>query len=169
MALTTKLDTRYSDDAAEAISWPDAQDRLAGAEVAWLVTVRPDGRPHTTPVVPVWHEGRAYFHTGEAEQKYLNLRSNPHVLVLAGDTRWQGSLDIALEGTARRITDHTLLQAVADQYDKRWDGRWHLIVRDGAFANSAEDQFRSLVFEVVPAKAFAHAKGDPFGQTNYRF
>ncbi len=26
-----------------------------------------------------------------------------------------------------------------------------------------------VVFEVTPSKAYGHAKGDPFGQTNYRF
>ena len=170
MTPTTKLDDRYSDNAATAISWPDAQERLAGAEMAWLVTVRPDGRPHTTPLVPVWHEGHAYFHTGETEQKYVNLQANPHVLVLVGDGRWDGGLDVALEGTARRVTDHALLQAVADRYAGRWDGRWTLTVRDGGFGNTADGEgFDSVLFEVTPTKAYAHAKGDPFGQTTYRF
>jgi hypothetical protein len=26
-------------------------DRLAGAPLSWLTTVRPDGRPHVTPVI----------------------------------------------------------------------------------------------------------------------
>ena len=40
---------------------------------------------------------------------------------------------------------------------------------DGAVANASADGMRSLVFEVIPTRAFAHAKGDPFGQTTYRF
>ncbi len=169
MTPTTKLDGRYSDETAEAISWRDAQERLVGAEVAWLVTVREDGRPHTTPVVPIWHEDRAYFHTGDTEQKFTNLRTNPHVLVLVGDSRWDGGLDVAVEGVARPVTDHAVLQTIAGQYLRRWDGRWQLTVGDGAFVNPAEEHLRSILFEIVPAKAFAHAKGDPFGQTNYLF
>lgn len=169
MTHTTKLDHRYSDRTASATSWQDAQDRLAGAELAWLVTVRENGLPHSTPVVSVWHEGRAYFHTGESEQKYLNLRTNPNVLVLVGDSRWDAGLDVAVEGVAQRVTDPTVLQAVADRLRRRWDGRWQVVVRDGAFADAEADGMRSVVFEVTPAKAFGHAKGDPFGQTNYRF
>lgn len=169
MTPTTKLDARYSDDNAEAISWTEAQKRLAGAEVAWLVTVRQDGRPHTTPVVPMWHEGRAYFHTGETEQKFANLQTNPQVLVLVGDSRWDGGLDVAVEGMARPVTDQATLQAIADLYPRRWDGRWQLTVGDGAFVNPSDVDQRAILFEVVPAKAFSHAKGDPFGQTTYRF
>lgn len=169
MTPTTKLDSRYSDDAATAVSWADAQERMAGAEVAWLVTVRADGRPHTTPVVPVWHEGRAYFHTGEHEQKLMNLESNPHALVLVGDSRWDGGLDVVIEGTARRVTEPAVLQAIAARYADRWDGRWQLQVCDGGFTHSAAEGLASIAFEVTPTKAFAHDKGDPFGQTNYRF
>lgn len=169
MTHTTKLDRRYSDEAAEPMSWQDAQARVAGAEVAWLVTVREDGRPHSTPVVPVWHEGRAYFHTGETEQKHVNLRTNPHVLVLAGDTRWDAGVDVVVEGVARRVTDLAVLQAVADRLAQRWDGRWQVVVRDGAFVNPEVPGLGSFVFEVAPTKAYGHAKGDPFGQTSYQF
>lgn len=165
-----KLDNRYSDPKATAASWQDAQARLAGAEVAWLVTVREDGRPHTTPLVPVWHEGRVYFHTGEGEQKYRNLAANPHVLVLVGDSRWDAGLDVAVEGDARRVTDQAVLQAVADLYARRWDGRWQVAVRDGRFVDpDMADMGGSVVFEVTPTKAYGHAKGDPFGQTTYEF
>jgi len=30
---------------------------LEKAEVFWLSTVRPDGRPHVTPMVSVWLDG----------------------------------------------------------------------------------------------------------------
>ncbi|HEX3590019.1 MAG TPA: pyridoxamine 5'-phosphate oxidase family protein [Pseudonocardiaceae bacterium] len=169
MTPTTKLDRRYSDQAAAPMSWQDAQARVAGAEVAWLVTVREDGRPHTTPVVPVWHEGRAYFHTGQTEQKFVNLRTNPQVLVLAGDTRWDAGVDVVVEGVARRVTEPAVLQAVADLIARRWDGRWQVAVRDGAFVNPEMAGVGSVVFEVVPTKAYGHAKGDPFGQTTFRF
>jgi len=165
----TELDTRYSDPTAEPTSWQAAARRLAAAEVAWIVTVRPDGRPHATPMVPVVGPDAAYFHTGSTEVKYANLQANPRVLVLAGDTSWEAGLDVVLEGVATRVTDQALLDEVAGLYRARWDGRWQLDVRDGAFVSEEADGVVSVVFEVRPDKAYGFAKGNPFGQTTYRF
>lgn len=169
MTPTTEfIDRRYSDEKATAVPWTDAEARLAAAEVAWVVTVRPDGRPHATPMVPVFDGGKVYFHTGSTEVKRANLRAHPHVLVLAGDTAWDNGFDVAVEGSAVEVTDDTSLRRVAELYRGRWDGRWKLDVRDGAVVS--EDSANQLVvFEVTPAKARGHAKGDPFGQTNYGF
>jgi nitroimidazol reductase NimA-like FMN-containing flavoprotein (pyridoxamine 5'-phosphate oxidase superfamily) len=165
---TERIDRRYSDDRAKAVPWTDAEARLAAAEVAWVVTVRPDGRPHATPVVPVVDEGKVYFHTGRTEVKHANLRANPHVLVLAGDTAWDRGLDVAVEGTAVPVADNALLLRLAELYRGRWDARWVLDVQDGAVDSRTHD-IPVVVFEVTPGKAYGHAKGDPFGQTNYRF
>ncbi len=163
-----RLDRGYSDDGAEAVPWLAVETRLAESEVAWIVTVRPDGRPHATPMVPVVHDGKVYFHTGSTEVKYANLRANPHVLVLAGDTAWDGGLDVAFEGVAGEVTDDVLLRRVAELYRSRWDGRWQLEVADGIVVGTNPD-VRVIVFEVTPSRARGHAKGDPFGQTTYRF
>ena len=165
---TERIDRRYSDEKAEAAPWVAAEARLAGAQVAWVVTVRPDGRPHATPMVPVVHDGRVYFHTGSTEVKCLNIRDNPRVMVLVGDTAWDGGLDVAVEGLAVPVTDDALLRTLAGLYRSRWDGRWQLAVGNGAVLAPAPDN-EIVVFEVRPDRAYAHAKGDPFGQTNYRF
>jgi general stress protein 26 len=168
MAPTERIDERYSDDQAQAVPWAEAVARLAAAEVAWIVTVRPDGRAHATPMVPVVDDGKVYFHTGSTEVKYANVTANPHVLVLAGDTTWDGGLDVAVEGTAAPVTDEGSLRRLADRYRDRWDGRWVLDVRDGKVATSTPGT-QAVVFEVTPDRAFGHSKGDPFGQTNYQF
>ncbi len=165
---TERIDWRYSDETAEAVSWADAQARLAAAQIAWIVTVRADARPHATPMVPVVHDGKVYFHTGSTEVKYANLLANPHVLVLAGDTGWDGGLDVAVEGIAAPVTDDGLLRRLAELYGSRWDGRWQLDVQDGA-VTSTNPGVQVVVFEVTPRTARGHAKGDPFGQTTYRF
>lgn len=162
------IDRLYSDESAEAVPWTDAEARLAAAQVAWVVTVRPDGRPHATPMVPVVHDGKVYFHTGSTEVKYANLQANPHVLVLAGDTGWESGLDVAVEGTAVPVTDEALLRRLAELYRGRWDGRWELDVQDGAVVSELVDN-QLVVFEVRPGKVRGHAKGDPFGQTDYGF
>jgi general stress protein 26 len=165
---TERIDRRYSGTDAEAVRWAEAEARLASAEVAWIVTVRPDGRPHATPMVPVSADGWIYFRTGIAEVKYANLQVNAHVLVLAGDTTWDAGLDVVVEGTAAPVTDAALLRRIAELYRGRWDGRWAFDVEDGDMQSGKHDN-AVVTFEVTPDKAFGHAKGDPSGQTRYRF
>jgi general stress protein 26 len=164
-----ELDPRYSDAGAAPTSWEAAARRLSDAEVAWIVTVRPDGRPHATPMVPVVGPDAAYFHTGTREVKYANLQADPRVLVLAGDTAWESGLDVVLDGVATPVTDRALLEEVARLYRARWDGRWQLDVRGGAFVNDSEGGVGSVLFEVRPDRAYAYAKGGPFSQTRYLF
>ena len=58
------------------------------AELFWISTVRPDGRPHVTPLVAVWVDRAIHFHTGAEEQKFANLRTNPHVVLTTGCNQW---------------------------------------------------------------------------------
>jgi general stress protein 26 len=168
MKPTATIDRRYSDEGAQAVPWTEAESRLVGAQVAWIVTVRPDGRPHATAMVPVVLDGKVYFHTGNTEVKYANIQANPHVAVLVGDTAWECGLDVAIEGAAVPVTDEALLRRLAELYRGRWDGRWELDVQNGAVApRSAGTQL--VVFEVTPKAAQAHGKGDPFSHTKYRF
>jgi general stress protein 26 len=162
-----RIDRRYSGD-SEAVPWADAWTRLAGAEVAWIVTVRPDGRPHATPMVPVADDGKMYFHTGSAEVKYANLQANSRVLVLAGDTGWDKGLDVAFEGTAVPVTDDATLRRFAELVRERWDGRWQPEVGEGGMVPKRPGT-QLVVFEVTPAKALGYAKGDASGQTTYLF
>jgi nitroimidazol reductase NimA-like FMN-containing flavoprotein (pyridoxamine 5'-phosphate oxidase superfamily) len=60
----TELDARYSEPEASAVGWADAAERLAAAELSWISTVRPDGRPHVTPLIAVWHDDAIWFTTG---------------------------------------------------------------------------------------------------------
>jgi hypothetical protein len=64
-----ELHVPFSDPKATATPWAQARDILERAEVFWLSTVRPDGRPHVTPLVAVWLEGSLYFCTGHDELK----------------------------------------------------------------------------------------------------
>ena len=88
----TTLDERYSDPKAIATSWEETRHALESAELVLVMTVRADGQPHATPVVAVWYEEVLYFSTGAREQKFRNLRNNPHVLLTTGllMERWAG-------------------------------------------------------------------------------
>lgn len=165
----TTLDQRYSDPAAVAITWEETRRLLEAADLSWIATVRADGRPHVTPLVAVWVDGALYFHTGAEEQKFANLRANPHVVLTTGSGRWDEGIDVVVEGKAAQVTDENVLSRVAEAFAGKWDGRWQLAVRDGRFRNRNADDWPSQVFSVTPARVFAHAKGDPFGATTHRF
>ena len=51
-----EIDARYSDPDASPTVWDDARRVLQDAELYWITTVRPDGRPHVTPLIGVWHD-----------------------------------------------------------------------------------------------------------------
>jgi general stress protein 26 len=167
-APVTTFDQQYSDPAAVAVEWEETQGVLAAAELFWLSTVRVDGRPHVTPVVAVWAEGSLWFSTGTDEQKFANLRANPHVVLTTGCNRWDQGLDVVVEGDAVWVTDDAVLSRVARAFAAKWDRRWQFTARDGRFHGSGDGD-GATVFSVTPVKVFAHAKGDPFGATVHRF
>src|ERR1035441_8333255 len=65
--------TAFSSPNALPTEWSRARATLAGAELYWLSSVRPDGRPHVTPLLGVWLDGALYFCTGPDERKAKNL------------------------------------------------------------------------------------------------
>jgi len=164
----TTLDQRYSDPAAAAANWEETRRVLETAELFWISTVRADGRPHVTPVVAAWWEGAVWFSTGAEEQKFANLRANPHVVLTTGCNRWDEGLDVVVEGDAVRVTDEAVLARAAGAFTSKWDGRWQFTARDGCF-RGLDGGGEAMVFSVTPAKVFAHAKGDPFGATTHKF
>ena len=165
----TKLDQRYSDPRATAADWAQTQQALENAELFWVTTVRADGRPHVTPVVAAWSGGAIWFSTGAGEQKFLNLRANPHVVLTTGCNQWDRGLDVVVEGRAVQVTDDAALERAAAAFTSKWDGRWRWTARDGAFRDADSGGGEALVFAVTPVRVFAHAKGDPFGATTHRF
>ncbi|MFE7132117.1 pyridoxamine 5'-phosphate oxidase family protein [Streptomyces sp. NPDC057638] len=161
----TELDPRYSADGARASTWAEAVALLTSAEVFWLTTVRPDGRPHVTPLIAVWHDGAAHFCTGPGERKALNLRNNPDVVLTTGSNTLTEGVDLVLEGTAALVTDDSRLRALAHAYAEKYGEEWTFAVRDGAFVG---DGGRALVYRVAPHTAFGFAKS-PYAQTRWRF
>lgn len=161
----TKLDERYSDPAATAVPWEETSKALEDAELFWISTVRADGRPHVTPIVAAWADDAIWFSTGESEQKFVNLSGNPYIVVTTGCNRWDGGLDVVVEGEAIRVTDDAVLGRAAQAFTSKWDGRWRFTAVNGCFRTPHGE---SMVFSVVPTKVFAHAKG-LFGATTHRF
>lgn len=160
-----ELDARYSDERATATSWAEAERHLERAPVSWLTTVRPDGRPHVTPLLTVWHEGALHFCTGADEQKAVNLRTDPRCALTTGTNALDTGLDIVVEGEAERIADDDRLHPLAAAWQAKYGTDWHFDVRHGMYHHEAG---AALVFAVAPITAYGFAK-DPYGQTRWRF
>ncbi|TVL94078.1 pyridoxamine 5'-phosphate oxidase family protein [Streptomyces sp. SAJ15] len=162
---TTELDPRYSDPDAVPTDWSEARALLAAAELYWLSTVRPDGRPHVTPLLCVWLDGALFFCTGPEERKAGNLAANPNCVLTTGTNALREGLDLVVEGAALPVTDDGRLRRVAAAYEEKYGSGWRFEVRDGAFHHDAGT---ALVFEVAPGTAFGFRKGT-YGQTRWRF
>ncbi|MFD5430404.1 pyridoxamine 5'-phosphate oxidase family protein, partial [Streptomyces sp. NPDC127084] len=129
----TRLDPRYSDPAATATDWATAEARLDAAELFWISTVRPDGRPHVTPLPAVWADGALHFCTGPEERKALNLAGNPQVVLTTGTNTVDTGYDLVVEGAAERVVDEGVLRELAAAWEAKYGSFWHFDVRDGAF------------------------------------
>src|SRR5262245_3961591 len=104
----TELDPRFSEPDASATSWTAVRQMIDEAELFWISTVRPDGRPHVTPLPAVWCDSALYFCTGAEEQKGVNLARNPQCALTTGNNEWKSGLDVGVEGAARVERDEDL-------------------------------------------------------------
>lgn len=166
-APVTELDPRFSSDGATAVPWVEAVERLTAAGTYWLSTVRADGRPHVTPLLAVWSGDALHFCTGSGEQKAKNLARNPQCVLTTGTNSADDGLDVVVEGAAARVRDEARLRELAAAWESKYGPAWHFDVRDDAFVNPGGGP--AYVFAVAPRVAFGFAKGEPSGQTRWRF
>jgi Pyridoxamine 5'-phosphate oxidase len=163
---TAELDARFSSAGASPTPWATGRRRIEEAELFWLSTVRPDGRPHVTPLISVWLEGAAYFCTGADERKARNLAQNPRCALVTGCNLLGEGLDVVIEGDAVRVSGDAQLRRIAALYASKYGAEWHFDVRDGAFLG--EGASPALVFELAPVTVLGFGKGE-YSQTRWRF
>ncbi|MFB7495438.1 pyridoxamine 5'-phosphate oxidase family protein [Streptomyces sp. NPDC056161] len=164
-----ELDRRYSGAGATAPAWSAAEALLRTAELFWISTVRPDGRPHATPLLAVWDGGALHFATGAGERKARNLDRNPEVVLTTGAGAWDEGYNLAVEGTAVRVTEDGRLRGLAAAWAAKYGSEWRFGVGDGCFEHGPG---RATVFAVAPRVVLGFgrfAEGEPLGQTRWRF
>ena len=161
-----ELQPQFSSEDAAPTPWAEARRRLESAELYWLSTVRPDGRPHVTPLISVWLDDALYFCTGADERKAKNLVGNAQCVLTTGCDRLNVGLDLVVEGRAERVIDEARLQRIADAYVSKYGSSWTFTVEDAVFVHG--DEGRALVYEVKPSRAFGFGKGT-YSQTRWRF
>lgn len=159
----------FSEPGATPTPWAAALEQVTAANTFWLSTVRPDGRPHVTPLIAVWHGDAIWFATGPQERKAKNLARNPSCVLTTGRSDLaDGALDIVLEGEAEQVTADAELEGVAAAFTAKYGTRtWDYTVRDGGFHQVSGG--RAIVFRVRPVRGLGFRKGDRFSQTTWRF
>lgn len=160
----------FSDPDAAPTPWSAGLAQFRAADTFWLSTVRPDGRPHVTPLIGVWHGEAIWFSTGPEEVKARNLAQNPSCVLTAGRSDLaEGAMDVVLEGQAERVTVDSELEPIAAAFAAKYGiETWDFAVRDGAFTDRAWGG-RAIVFRVRPTRGLGFRKGDHFSQTTWRF
>ena len=158
----------FSSDGAVPTQWARGRRDLRDAQVYWLTTVRPDGRPHVTPLLGIWLDDALYFCTGSEERKAKNLAQNAHCILTTGCNGLDG-LDLVVEGDAANVTDRAELTRVADTYESKYGT--HVTAPEGNWFGLG-DTIRHgdvPVYRVAPTTAFGFGKGTSSSQTRWTF
>lgn len=156
----------FSSPGAQVTPWASALAVLGEAEVFWLSTVRPDGRPHVTPLLAAWSLGGICFTTGGQERKARNLEHNPGCALTTGTNSLTG-VDVVIEGVASVVEERAEReQAVAD-----FEGKYaaHLTSPEGTWYRLGEAVIAGDVrlYRVAPTVGFAFGKLPISSQTRY--
>jgi pyridoxamine 5'-phosphate oxidase-like protein len=108
------------------LSWSHAEALLETAPNYWISTVRPNGRPHATPVWGVWVDGALYLDGNPVTRWARNLAANPAVSV-----HLESAEDVViLEGT---VEDLPAVEGyLAEQIVTAWDGKYGRLHPDPA-------------------------------------
>lgn len=168
----TTVTAEFSSPDLVPTAWETGRSLMANARIYWIATMHRSGQPHIAPVYGIWLDGTDtdtgtwYFCTGAHEQKAVNLRSNPHCTVLTG-TNAEAGIDVVLQGRAVQVTDHALLQRIADAYRSKHG--WEFPIQDGVFLGGDTGDRPAPVFAVAPVKGHAFSRDEPGGQTRWVF
>jgi len=100
------------------LSWDYVAEQMEKSLNYWIVTVRPDDRPHSVPVWGVWVEGKLYFSGGLFTQWARNLSANPNIAVHLESAERV----VILEGEVKQIDDpaHPLVGRINDAYQTKY-------------------------------------------------
>ncbi len=163
-----ELHTGFSSEGTTPTEWAEGRRHIDEAEVFWLSTVRPDGRPHVTPLLAVWHDDAMYFCTGPDERKAKNLKQNLHCILTTGRNVLDG-LDVVVEGHAAEVSDGAELGQVANIYESKYGARF--TAPEGTWFGLSDTirAGKALVHRVTPTTILGFAKGEQFSQTRWRF
>lgn len=104
-------------------------ERLLAAQNIWVSTVRPDGRPHLTPVWFSYLDEKLYICIDPDSVKACNLKVNPHITLALED----GQHPLICEGKASPV-QKPYLEEVRSEFRRKYeweietDSRYNFLV-----------------------------------------
>ncbi|MDX3329023.1 pyridoxamine 5'-phosphate oxidase family protein [Streptomyces sp. ME02-6979-3A] len=156
----------FSSPDARATPWASALAVIGEAEVFWISTVRPDERPHVTPLLAAWSLGGMYFTTGDQERKALNLDRNPRCALTTGTHSLTG-MDVVIEGVASSVDWRAERAQAVAEFERKYGA--HLTSPEGTWFGLGEAVVAGDVrlYRVAPTVGFAFGKLPRSSQTRY--
>lgn len=107
-----------ADAATDPLTWEVVGQWLASSKYYWVVTSRPDGRPHARAVWGVWLEPRFLFTTSPETVMGRNLAEARYALVHP-----ESAVDVVIiEGTVQ-LAEGTSLAGAVEAYEKKYGWR----------------------------------------------
>jgi hypothetical protein len=131
-------------DGSGLFPWSRVGQHMVAARNYWIVTTRPDDRPHCAPVWGVWLDETFFFGTGRHSRKARNLAANPALVVHLES----GDDVVIVEGVAEEVADPALLGRLDVAYFEKY--QVHVVEA------SSQEPF----FAVRPTVAFAWLERD---------
>ena len=131
-------------DAGGTLDWDWALRRLTASHTYWLSTVRPDGRPHLSPVWGVWLDDGLWFSCSPSSRKARNLAANPSCVMATDDPLEP----VVLEGTAARVTEREDVVRYVDAERVKYADEWNEDVYTVEF-------FEGGTYRVTPVSVIA--------------
>lgn len=98
------------------LSWKWAENKLSKSRQYWIITVRPDGRPHAMPVWGLWLDGILYFSTGAQTRKAKNFAKNSYCVV----TNEDAAEAVIVEGKAKALKSPALVRKFISLYGRKY-------------------------------------------------
>jgi PPOX class probable F420-dependent enzyme len=89
--------------------------------IVWLISVRPDGRPHAVAVWFLWDGESVLIFSRPNNQKIRNLQHNANVLLAVDDTH-KGADPITIEGIATLLEPGQVDATLPAYVEKYKDG-----------------------------------------------
>jgi pyridoxine/pyridoxamine 5'-phosphate oxidase len=148
------------------IPWSRALEQLENiftsnaTKTFWLATVSSDGRPHVTGVGMLWVDDKFYFTSGAGTRKSRNLAENQSCAVSVD----LPTLDLVIEGTASRVTDHATLQRIAERYAAQgWPASASGDAITAEYSAPSAGPAPWNLYVVTPIVAYGVATAEPYG------
>ena len=127
------------------LPWSWAEERLERSRNYWVVSLWPDGRPHSMPVWGVWDGEAVWFSSSGRSRKARNLAADPRCVVTTEDA----NEPVVVEGLAELVDERAAIGRIAERMEAKYGSG----ITAGFLAANA-------LVRVVPRWAFGIAHDD---------